>query len=106
MAKHTRIKDDVYPTPEWCVHRLLDEWCPNLPSILLEPCVGDGAILKAFQTAGMYVHEWHISDKHLTSDKEYEIRGLLGFDDTNTVLPALPIGGTYVGNGCYSQYRV
>jgi len=37
---------DVYPTPAWCVHRLLDrvvlpggEW--------LEPAVGDGAIVRA-----------------------------------------------------------
>ena len=41
-----RVALDVYPTPAWCVHRLLEEvdlpgghWC--------EPCAGDGAILRA-----------------------------------------------------------
>jgi len=76
---------------------------------LLEPCVGDGAILKAFQTyagGGVWVSEWHISDKHLTEAMEYELRGLFGYDEAGLVLPALPIGNTYVGKGCYSQYRV
>ncbi len=41
-----RVALDVYPTPAWCVHRLLEQvelpgghWC--------EPCAGDGAILSA-----------------------------------------------------------
>ncbi len=41
-----RVPLDVYPTPTWCVHRLLEEielpgghWC--------EPCAGDGAIIRA-----------------------------------------------------------
>lgn len=37
---------EVYPTPEWCVHRLLDE--VELPvGIWLEPACGDGAIVRA-----------------------------------------------------------
>lgn len=37
---------DYYPTPSWAVHRLID-FC-DLPSGLwLEPCAGDGAIIKA-----------------------------------------------------------
>lgn len=36
---------DNYPTPEWCIHRLLDEWIPR-PGLLLEPCAGDGRIIQ------------------------------------------------------------
>lgn len=45
-----RREADYYPTPTWCVHRLLE----RVPSLLddrrvyLEPCVGDGAILRGF----------------------------------------------------------
>ena len=42
----SRVAFDVYPTPAWCVHRLLEEvelpgghWC--------EPAAGDGAIIRA-----------------------------------------------------------
>ena len=38
--------DDVYPTPHWCVDRLLDE--VQLPGGLwIEPGAGDGAIIRA-----------------------------------------------------------
>lgn len=41
-----RVESDYYPTPAWCVHRLLDE--VRLPSgAWLEPCAGDGAIIRA-----------------------------------------------------------
>lgn len=37
---------DFYPTPAWCVHRLLE--AVDLPGgSWLEPCVGDGAIVRA-----------------------------------------------------------
>jgi len=37
---------DWYPTPYWCIHRLLERF--KLPGGLwLEPCAGDGAIIKA-----------------------------------------------------------
>jgi hypothetical protein len=45
------MSEDAYPTPSWCVRRLLEsvpfptgEWC--------EPCAGDGAILRE-------VRDWH-----------------------------------------------
>lgn len=37
---------DVYPTPHWCVDRLLERWWPKAGPIL-EPMAGDGAILRA-----------------------------------------------------------
>lgn len=41
-----RRESDFYPTHAWCVHRMLE--VVELPrGTLLEPCVGDGAILDA-----------------------------------------------------------
>jgi len=41
-----RNRDDFYPTPKWCVDRLVEEVA--LPgSRWLEPCIGDGAIVRA-----------------------------------------------------------
>ena len=46
VAAHTRIPHDYYPTPAWCVHRLLEEvklpgghWC--------EPAAGEGHLIRA-----------------------------------------------------------
>jgi hypothetical protein len=42
----SRIRHDNYPTPYWCTHRLLE--AVNLHGgQWLEPCAGDGAIIKA-----------------------------------------------------------
>lgn len=44
-----RETHDFYPTPSWCVYRLVD----HLPGLkqrntkILEPCAGDGAIIRA-----------------------------------------------------------
>ena len=45
-----RIKNDNYPTPAYCIKRLLEAWQPK-NSLLLEPCVGDGAIIKGFDNS-------------------------------------------------------
>lgn len=37
---------DYYPTPAWCVARLLEAWTPR-PGLLVDPCAGDGAIIRA-----------------------------------------------------------
>src|SRR3989304_194672 len=45
---------DYYPTPAWCVDRLA-EACPevrNRKNRILEPCAGDGAILRALTRYG------------------------------------------------------
>lgn len=44
----TRITNDNYPTPAWCVDRLLE--AVDLPrGWWLEPCAGDGAIIRALR---------------------------------------------------------
>ena len=47
-----RLTYDYYPTPAWCVHRLLDTVGHRLPwdGRWLEPAVGDGAILRAVES--------------------------------------------------------
>lgn len=41
-----RVRADNYPTPAWCVRRILEE--TNLPAgNWLEPCAGEGAIIRA-----------------------------------------------------------
>jgi hypothetical protein len=37
---------DNFPTPAWCVHRLMELWWPR-PGAILEPAAGDGAIVRA-----------------------------------------------------------
>ena len=37
---------DDYPTPAWCVHRLLEAWSPKLGS-WVEPCAGSGNLVRA-----------------------------------------------------------
>jgi hypothetical protein len=44
-----RISNDAYPTPSWCVRRLLDA-CPLQYGVWLEPCAGDGAIIDAVES--------------------------------------------------------
>ena len=53
---------DFYGTPAWCVHRLL-EMCP-LPSggRWLEPCAGDGAIIRATNEWMRQPPKWYASD--------------------------------------------
>jgi len=47
----TRSEADNYPTPAWCVHRLLDH-CPELREggHWLEPAAGNGQIIRAVET--------------------------------------------------------
>ena len=42
-----RVKNDFYETPSWCVEAIL----PHLPKYqtVLDPCAGQGAILRAFE---------------------------------------------------------
>lgn len=45
-----RRPDDFYVTPAWCVDRLFEAYTPQFESdrqSFLEPCVGDGAIVRA-----------------------------------------------------------
>ena len=47
-GRHEGGDFDFYPTPPWCVHRLLEAW-PSLLDIndALEPTCGDGAVVEA-----------------------------------------------------------
>lgn len=40
-----RVEKDSYPTPAWCVERLI-EYTRPVGNVWLEPCVGDGAIAR------------------------------------------------------------
>ena len=40
-----RIDRDQYPTPEWCIIELL-KMIEVLPSAVLDPCAGNGGLLK------------------------------------------------------------
>jgi hypothetical protein len=55
---------EVYPTPEWCVHRLLDVFTP-WGSCWFEPCVGEGAIIDAVRSHVSGIGEcigWYTND--------------------------------------------
>lgn len=54
FSRTTRIAHDNYPTPAWCVRRLL-EACPLPGGVWLEPCAGEGAIIRA-------VRDWRLSE--------------------------------------------
>lgn len=48
--KSSRVRDpfDYYPTPSWCVHRLLEFGVlPSTKNVWLEPSAGDGNIIQA-----------------------------------------------------------
>lgn len=72
MSKE-RVEHDFYPTPGWCVRQLLDEIGHELPwgeGPWLEPCVGDGAIVRAVDgwalENGKPEVEWVITDIRTT----------------------------------------
>ena len=51
----TRHKDDYYRTPDWCADdgaRLARHWSPRRGPVL-DPCAGDGALLRACERFGM-----------------------------------------------------
>lgn len=75
--KNSTVRDpfDYYPTPEWCVHRLLEQehiFIPthgpsSLPQYWFEPSAGDGAIIRAVNSfsskkTGPFRPAWIASD--------------------------------------------
>lgn len=44
---------DNYPTPPWVVHRFLDHWPIEPGSYVLEPCAGDGQLIRAVKSWGL-----------------------------------------------------
>jgi hypothetical protein len=51
---------DNFPTPAWCVHRLLEAWMPRA-GFILEPAAGDGAIVKA-ATSRIERNRWMLNE--------------------------------------------
>jgi hypothetical protein len=64
-----RIPHDAYGTPEWCVRALLKAWTPlSTQGRLLEPCVGQGSIIRAVEAVlpqGKGDRQWWAVDKYL-----------------------------------------
>lgn len=58
----TRVEHDFYPTPKWCVFRLLEKLePPQIDEIIwLEPCAGNGAIAKAVNEALRQKENWKL----------------------------------------------
>lgn len=58
-AKAERVEHDYYPTPRWCVERILDN-CPILRKggYWLEPCAGEGHLVNA-------VNDWWLARRAL-----------------------------------------
>lgn len=58
-----RTEADNYPTPPWCVHRLLEKAGLPRNGIWYEPCAGEGAIIHAVQTfPGTEGIEWYANE--------------------------------------------
>lgn len=61
-----------YPTPAWCVHRLLEAWQPY-PGVLVEPCAGAGNIVQTINDwfePGMF--RWMVAE--LCEDRFAELQ--------------------------------
>lgn len=60
-----KYKDEFYPTPEYCVHRLIDGF-PFKGGTFFEPAAGQGHILNHFATYPTLVDaKWFINDLYL-----------------------------------------
>lgn len=76
-AKNRSGKDssydlDDYPTPAWCVHRLLDK-VQFKGNFWLEPCAGDGSLIRAINShwsvAGVHWHANEIQERYAAALK-------------------------------------
>lgn len=64
-ADHKRDSFDYYATPAWCVERLIaaEPWITSRSSIL-EPCAGEGAILRVLRRfTEAQLEAWEIQDR-------------------------------------------
>lgn len=75
---------DNYPTPGWCIRRFLEEWpsFANVGTRWLEPCAGDGSIIRAVddyrEQRGMEAIEWTAVEYRPTGD---DLRAAVHYDD-------------------------
>jgi len=61
---YMRNKNDYYPTPHWCFDKLPIDW--SIFSTALEPCSGDGRIVKFLESKGLDV-DW----REISQDMDY-----------------------------------
>jgi hypothetical protein len=59
-----RYDFDDYPTPNWCVHRMLDKMKPYLHGdFWIDPCAGSGSLIKAVNSHyAVPKLNWHAND--------------------------------------------
>lgn len=69
-----RQTEDYYPTPGWCVLSLLKKLEPSSSWPWLEPCCGDGAIIRAankhYEALGKPLPDWYATDIRQTAVDE------------------------------------
>ena len=80
---------DFYETPEWCVHSLLDAWCPTWGGNWIEPAAGNGAIIKA-------VENWMDTPLRSASSREWTAVELR--TEAEPELSKLPISQLHIGD--------
>jgi hypothetical protein len=49
--------NEDYSTPMWCARRFFEAWLPP-PGVIVEPCVGEGNIVKAFGQSVHRIDPW------------------------------------------------
>jgi len=84
--KEDREASDNYPTPSWCVRRLLDALTLPTEGYWAEPCVGEGAIVRA-------VAERHPDVRWVTQD----IRKVAPQPEARSHVTGDFCGATYLG---------
>lgn len=90
-----RMDNDYYPTPNWCVDRLLEE--VNLPvGNWLEPAAGDGAIIRACNARMGHIPTWTV----------VELQERFKSDLEALVDPSRVHIGSYMNTGLNSQFEV
>lgn len=78
-----RTEKDAYPTPSWCTEVLLPEivWGEN--PWILEPCVGDGAILDVIRPVAGVVEVCEIAEPYNIDFLTYQPKRRMDFVVTN-----------------------
>lgn len=79
----TREPSDFYPTPAWCVHRLLE--AIEIPGTKWQdPCAGDGAIVRAVSYTGSPMVPVQWSTFEIRPECEAKLVDLVGLERHHT----------------------
>jgi hypothetical protein len=96
MSSTARAEDrqalDDYPTPRWCVHRLLERY-PLPAGLWLEPCAGSGSIIRAVSEVRSDVR-WHANElnaAYATALCSFDSVHTASHLDARQVTPSAPI---------------